>query len=360
MSGKLYKRLAVLLDAFPNGYPATESGIEIRLLEKVFTPEQAKVALHMKGFGLVASAIATKAAMEKQETKAILRSMARDGLIRMSREREGLGYALIPFVVGFYEEQLHRIDRELAELVEEYLTETQGGAIAVATPGIHRVVPVEEAIPNEIEVFPFEKASQILDGAKSWAVRDCICTVQRSLIEKACDRPVETCIVFSGHENAFANSKVDRALTKDEAIEILRVSEDAGLVHSTGNYRDGRNYICNCCSCCCGVLRTLTEFGVPTAMAHSDFRCAVDPDLCIGCEACLEECKFEALSMNEFVVEIENSKCLGCGLCISSCPEEALALERRPEEDLLPLPANQLDWMQQRADNRNISVDIIF
>jgi len=95
-------------------------------------------------------------------------------------------------------------------------------------------------------------------------------------------------------------------------------------------------------------------------MAHSDFRCAVDPDLCIGCEACLEECKFEALSMNEFVVEIENSKCLGCGLCISSCPEEALALERRPEEDLLPLPANQLDWMQQRADNRNISVDIIF
>ena len=41
MHEEVYHKLAKVLDTLPNGFPATESGIEIRLLKKIFTPEQA-------------------------------------------------------------------------------------------------------------------------------------------------------------------------------------------------------------------------------------------------------------------------------------------------------------------------------
>jgi len=42
MNDELYHRLAKVLDTLPNGFPATESGIEIKLLKKIFRPEDAE------------------------------------------------------------------------------------------------------------------------------------------------------------------------------------------------------------------------------------------------------------------------------------------------------------------------------
>ena len=41
MSDEVYRKLAKVLDTFPNGFPATESRIEIKLLKKIFRPEEA-------------------------------------------------------------------------------------------------------------------------------------------------------------------------------------------------------------------------------------------------------------------------------------------------------------------------------
>jgi electron transport complex protein RnfB len=210
---------------------------------------------------------------------------------------------------------LPRMDKELASLVEQYFQEIRGGTIARSAPAVNRVIPVEEAIPFDLEIFPYERASAMLEEAKAWAVRDCICRVQRGLIGKACDHPVENCLVFAPVAGVFDNSKVDRAITKEEALGILREAEESGLVHSTGNYRDGHHYICNCCTCCCGVLRGVAEFGVPTAIAHSDFSAVVDADLCIGCEDCVGRCQFGALAVPEDVCEVDYARCVGCGVC---------------------------------------------
>ena len=40
MSEEIYARLREFMDALPGGYPATPSGVEIKLLKKLFTPEQ--------------------------------------------------------------------------------------------------------------------------------------------------------------------------------------------------------------------------------------------------------------------------------------------------------------------------------
>ena len=355
MSEELYRKLAQRLDAIPNGFPATESGVELQLLARIFTPEEAALASVMRLTREPAADIATRAGVDPDEAYGRLKGMARKGLIRASKRDGELTFGLLPFVVGIYEAQVSRMDTEMAALFEQHFQETRGGIVSDA-PSVHRVIPVEEAIPFEIEIFPYERASELLEGAGSWGVRNCICRVQQHLVGKGCDRPVESCLVFAPVEGAFDHSQVDRAITKEEALRILRETEEAGLVHSTGNYRDGHNYICNCCTCCCGVMRGLAEFGIPTAIARSDFHSVVDDELCIGCGDCVERCQFGALSVPEYLCVVDYAKCVGCGLCASACATEALHLERRPEGEVAPPPANIKEWMVQRAHERSISM----
>ncbi len=356
MTEDIYRKLAERLDAIPNGFPATESGVELQLLAKIFTPEEAALASVMRLSREPAADIAARAGVDADTAYRALKQMVRKGQIRIKKDKGQLAFGLRPFVVGFYEEQLPRLDVELATLFEQYLQETGGAGIVRDAPAIHRVIPVGEAIPVHLEIFPYEHATELLENAKSWAVRDCICRVQQKLVGKGCDRPIENCLIFAPVEGVFDHSEVDRAITKEEALRILYETEEAGLVHSTGNYRDGHNYICNCCTCCCGVLRSIAEFGVPTAAVRSDFHTVVDAEMCIGCGDCLERCQFGALSLPDDVCVVDYSRCAGCGLCATVCPTEALYLERRPEGEVPVPPADITEWMVQRAQERGISI----
>ena len=359
MPHEIYRKLAQRLDTIPNGFPATESGVELRLLEKIFTPDEAALGVVMRLTPEPAADIAARAGVEPKIAGRMLKDMVRKGQIRAKIQDGHLLFRLLPFVVGSYEEQLPRMDAELATLFEAYLQETQGADYVSGSPAVHRVVPVGETISVDIEAFPYERAVELVEGAKSWGVRDCICRVQQKLIGKGCDRPIENCLVFARVEGAFDHSEVDRAITKEEALRILHETEEAGLVHSTGNYRDGHNYICNCCTCCCGILRSVAEFGVPTSAVRSDFHAVVEDETCIGCGDCLELCQFGALSMSDDICVVDYSRCVGCGLCATVCPTEALYLERRPEGEVPLPPADIKEWMVQRAEGRGISISAV-
>jgi hypothetical protein len=189
-----------------------------------------------------AETIAARAGVDPKVAYRTLKAMARKGQIRAGRKDGQLAFGLMPFVVGFYEEQLSRLDEELALLVEEYFHEglrVLGGH----APSIHRVIPVEESIPAGIEIYPYEQATYLLENAQAWGVRDCICRLQQKLIGKGCDRPLESCLTFAPVPGVFDHSDTTRAISKDEALRILREAEDAGLVHSPGNFRDDHFYI---------------------------------------------------------------------------------------------------------------------
>jgi electron transport complex protein RnfB len=353
METEIYRRLAERLDAIPNGFPKTSSGVELRLLVKIFTPQEACLGAVMRLHREPASEIAARAGVDPLQAYKTLKGMARKGLVRIKKGQGELCFGLMPFVVGFYEEQLPRLDQEMAELVEQYLAEmhTLG---ASQGPSVHRVIPVGEAVPFQLEVYAHEQASALLEGAQSWGVRDCICRVQQKLVGKGCERPVEACLVFAPVENAFRDDQTIRPLSKESAFEILQQAETAGLVHTTGNYRDGHYYICNCCPCCCGVLRGLTEFDIPNALASSGFYSSVDDQICSGCGDCLERCHFGALSLSGDICQVEVARCVGCGLCASACSTGALQLVRR--SDYAPPPADLKEWMLQRAAARGISI----
>ncbi len=354
MNTDVYEQLARRLDETPNGFPPTASGVELRLLAKIFTPAEARLAGVMSLHAEPSADIALRAGVDAKEAHQTLKDMASNGLISVRKRERQLVFALEPFVVGFYEAQLPRIDEEMAVLFEQYYLESQGG-VAPVTPAMHRIIPVQEAIPHEIVIFPYEQASQMLEDAKAWGVRNCICRVQQRLIGKGCDRPVEACLTFAPVEGAFDHSRTDRAITKEEALRILRQTEDAGLVHSTGNYVNGIDYICNCCTCCCGVMRAVAEFGFPGAVARSDFYAVIDEVLCIGCGDCLERCQFGALSLVDGMATIDYAHCMGCGLCAIACSDEALHLERRTAGEVNTPPENIREWRYQRLENRNRS-----
>jgi NAD-dependent dihydropyrimidine dehydrogenase PreA subunit len=348
MSAESYRKLAKNLDAMPNRYPATESGVEIRILEKLFTPEEALVAAELSEVKKPATEIAALAGIPEKEARKLLKGMVRKQLILFSKGETTLVYGLMPFVVGFYEYSLPVMDEVLAHLFEEYFQEVEG-RITGKGPSVHRVVPVQESIDFEMEVYPYEKASDLIESAKAWGVRDCICRVQKNLIGDPCDHPVENCLVFAPVEGAFEKSEVDRAISKEEALQILHQAEEAGLVHTTGNYVDHNSYICNCCTCSCGILRSVAEFNNSTAVAIADFLVVVDDELCVACGDCLDRCQFDALNVDGVVCEVDPDNCVGCGLCVPACPEDAMVLVRRASGEV-PLPPESLkSWGEARG-----------
>ncbi len=57
---------------------------------------------------------------------------------------------------------------------------------------------------------------------------------------------------------------------------------------------------------------------------HSSEKPAVDRDLCIACEACIEACAHDAIHMEDGAANISTDKCTGCGRCIAVCPSRAI------------------------------------
>jgi electron transport complex protein RnfB len=350
-----YQQLANRLDELPNGFPPTEDGVELRLLAKLFSPEEAALASELRLTLETSKEIAGRIGGEEAELRGMLKDMAKRGLIKAGRTKGGLGFAIMPFVVGFYENQLASIDREFAQLFEMYYQKVFKQVFTLR-PAVHRVIPIGAAIQMDMQVHPYESAADIISQAKAWGVLDCICRKQKALIGEPCEHPLDTCMVMSEIPNAFNGNPLIQSQTKDEAMETLRRAAEAGLVHTVSNRQEGISYICNCCTCSCGVLRGLAEMGVANVVARSAFVCQVDEALCVGCELCLDACQFGALSLGE-VIQIQKERCVGCGLCALSCPEGALVLVSRPNEDITSPPLSEKEWMRERAASRGIPAE---
>ena len=356
MEKSVYKKLAERLDALPNGFPPTEDGVELRMLEKLFTPEEAELASQLRLTKEVPEQVAKRLGRETPEVRSLLKGMARRGLIAAGRTEGGLGYGLLPFVVGIYENQAGYIDKEFALLFETYYKQSFA-RVMTTQPQYHRVIPVNESIKVDMEVRPFESAADLVNGAQAWGVLDCICRKQKALIGEGCDHPLDVCMTLANVPDAFNGNPVIRALTHQEALNTLQRAAEAGLVHSVSNNQQGIHYICNCCTCSCGILRGMAELGIANVIARSSYVNQVDDLLCNGCETCLDDCQFGALSMgDDGIVQVNAVRCVGCGVCVPQCPNDALGMVLRPEEELVVPPATIKEWGAKRAAERGINL----
>ena len=357
MPTDVYENLVKFLDDLPAGFPRSESGVELRILRHLFTPEEASLAVHLALIAEPAPVIAVRAGLPLAEVERILGEMERKRLVYAFQEPgKRPRYMAEQFVIGFWEGQVNRLDRELVEMFEEYLPTYARSGIWEKTPQL-RTIPVRESIPvNENlavknPILPYEQIDEILAGHQTFAVANCVCRQEMRLIDHGCEKPLETCLAFDSSAAYFVQDGRGRYITREEALALVRQAEVAGLVLQPGNTRNPGN-LCMCCGCCCGVLRSLKMNPHPASMVSSPFYAVVDQDACAGCGTCLERCPMDAISLPDGAAEIDLERCIGCGLCTTTCPSDALSLSRKPESQQRAVPKDVVQMTIRLAQSR--------
>jgi len=346
---EVYQRLRKFLDALPGGFPESESGVELRILRKLFSPEEAEMELHMRPAPEPPEAIAVRAGMDEGEAATLLESMAKQGLIYRIRFDENVLYMAIQFVVGIYEFHLNTMDRELAEMFEEYLPNLEKIVNATETKQ-HRVVPVGASIEETTAVATYESVSDLVENQELIAVAPCICRKEQGLLDNPCKRPHEVCFTFGMAAEYYIENGLGREVSVDEAKEILVAAEEAALVLAPTNAREILN-LCCCCKCCCGVLRVLGKMERPADIVQSSFQARIDPDACNSCGECYVRCQIDAIVEGERTLEVDEARCIGCGLCVTTCPEDAIEMVRLP--DVPEPPANIVEMNMRIAQEQS-------
>jgi electron transport complex protein RnfB len=349
LTSDVYERLATALDNLPNGFPRTPSGVELHILKKIFSPEEARVAGQLRGLTESIDTIAKKLGLSVQGAKAELTKMAKRGLVWYEDVKGKPAFRLAPFVVGIYEAQLETMDHELAHLVEEYFT--NGGAIGIMKPqpALHRVIPAQKAVKSEL-ILPYDDVKKILLNSKSFDLRDCVCRVQRKQLGYKCEFPLRSCLIFSDYERRPHTY----AISKEEALTFLDKAEEIGLVHTVSNIMKGVGYVCNCCGCCCGILRGINDWGIENSVARANYAATIDPDTCVNCGTCRNRCQVHAIREQDGISVVDKKKCIGCGLCVTGCPNNAVRLERKPRREIISPPQDFAAWEHERLHNRGL------
>jgi Pyruvate/2-oxoacid:ferredoxin oxidoreductase delta subunit len=280
----------------------------------------------------------------------VLEKMVERGEIGGVGPHEKRKYHMIPFVVGIFEFQVQRMDKELAELSEEYYAQGFLEGIGNSKPAFLHTIPIEQAIDAQLEIHPYESVRQLMDKAKVFCTHDCYCQEMSEALGNRCDKPKGNCIAMSMDEHAFDINYRGRIVDREEAERIMKEAEDAGLVHGTMNMTDNTYHFCNCCACCCGLLRGISQFNAPGLLAKSNYWASIDPDNCAACGTCADErCPMGAISEKDDYYEVDRNRCIGCGVCLPTCPSESISLVRKPVDQCIQPPPNMVSWMMERS-----------
>ena len=326
-----YEKLREFLDQFPIGFRKTKSGVEIKILKRLFTEDEAELTTFLTIRPERARTIARRTGKRLAEIEEKLELMAKKGLIfRTHRENQTL-YNAAPFMIGLYEYSVKKIDKELAQLFKEYYHTAGLEEIGASNIPGFKVIPLEETIQSDTTLYPYQMLKESIKHARKIAVTDCVCRKESQLLGEGCNHPLETCLSFGVAAEYYIENGLGREITSEEAIQIIKETDEAGLVHAGANSKHLSN-ICNCCPCCCVSMKGMTQYGLnKEKFMNAIFESIIDRDLCIACGSCVERCPVNAISLNE-VAEVDRNLCLGCGLCSNVCPEEAIHL--KPRKDL--------------------------
>ena len=353
MSDDIYKKLAKHLDELPAGFRSTKSGVELHILQRLFTPEQAALALHLTLIAEEAPVIARRAGLPLEQASQMLAEMAEAGLLYDVKPKNGAArYMATQFVVGIWEYQVKRLYPELIEDVDAYFKEAFDVETWKSNPQL-RTIPVGASLPAQAEVMAYEQAEELLRSHKRFSVAECICRKERHIAGEGCDKPLETCLSMGTAADYYLRHGMGRSITLEEALHVLEAADQAGLVLQPSNSQKAA-FICACCGDCCGVLRNIKRHPNPGEYVSSAYYVESDQELCAACGDCLERCQMEAISLDDGYAVIDRRRCIGCGLCVTTCPTEAMHLVRKEKDELPYVPRDLTESYLRLARQRGV------
>jgi ferredoxin len=350
-----YSELQKHLHKMPVGFPPTKSGVEIKLLKSIFTPEQAIISTHLHYKHRTLDEIYETTGEQvgsKEELKRILdETVSNGGIFRRIRNGK-VEYALLPFLLwGMYEHQLKRMNRQFLEDCGEYLMGDFGLEMATSTLPKMRVIPVEKSVEIEHKVATYDELRHLIDQAGNRiAIQECFCRKVKDMNNNPCDSTDrrEVCMSMGDLADLYVEEGWARRIDQMEALDIVRKNEEEGLVLMPGNDQEP-NFMCACCSDCCGMLGLMKNFPKPAEVVGSNYFAEVQAERCKSCGTCKSRCPIDAVIGNGSRLQIDLKRCIGCGLCIPTCPENAMLLLPKEKEVLPPRThEDHLDYIYAR------------
>lgn len=354
MTADIYRRLQQQLDQYSMGFPATASGIEIRILQYLFTEQEAMIFTRLTPMLETARVVSTRIQQPEAAVAEQLELMADKGLLFCLKKGEHARYGAIPFVHGLFEFQVKNLTPEFAAMARQYFDEAFDHAMQKGAEYFLRTIPVHKSIDVTHHVANHEDALAILRDKAAIVVTDCICRKTAGLVDHDCGKPLEACFMFGSMGRYYLDRGMGRKISLAEAEKILADCREAGLVTQPATARNPGG-MCNCCGDCCGVLRALNKHPKPADLVFSNHFARVDADACTGCEACLDRCQMGALALSaEDSALVDLDRCIGCGLCVSVCPVEAVTLVPKSGPDHRIPPESMADQMMHLARKRGV------
>lgn len=353
-SREAYTRLIDRINLFPQGAPPSE--LLYKILQMLFSEREAGLVASLPIKPFTAAVAAREWGKSIDESRKILDALAERAILLDSEENGEMLYSLPPPMAGFFEFSMMRVRNDidqklLSELFYQYLNveedfikqlftrgETQLGRTFVQEPSLTAAV--------SLHVLDHERASEIIHTASHRAVGTCYCRHKMAHLDRACNASMEICMTFNGAADSLIRHGIARPIDVQEGIDLLQQAYDQNLVQFGENVREGVNFICNCCGCCCEAMLAAKRFGALHPVHTTNFLPKIDEERCNGCGKCVDVCAVEAMSLvsandphkkrKRKAVLIED-RCLGCGVCVRNCPEEGISLQQRAERVLTPL-----------------------
>ena len=338
-----YRSLQQHLDKQAVGFPSVKSGADIRLLQRLFTPEEARLALHLSCKPLPIDRVVKSAAADwaAERVGSLLESMLRKGAIGW-KQKDGVDHwYVMPMVVGIYECQDGAPSPEFLKDADTYMRSLSfGKSFLSVKPSQMRTIPINRSVPVEHHVATYDQARELLRGARGpFVVLPCICRRSAAMKGRPCAKVTreETCLAFGDMAAMVLRRNHGRQIAREEVLAILEANQEDGLVLQPANARKPE-FICSCCGCCCGMLSIQKRLPHPSDFWSSSYFAVVTAEACTQCGTCVSRCQVNAVALSGPSGEavVNPGRCIGCGLCVPTCPSEAVRLVRKEEAKAPP------------------------
>ncbi len=343
----IYRLLQEHLDKLPIGFPKTDSGVEIKILQHLFNNSEAKVALCLSLGNASVLTIQKRLkgkfndAVERNKLSTILDTMYLSGSINRSKN-EPFKYSNAMLAIGMFENQLGHLNKEFMQWMHEYFDEGFNDEFFRSSLPQLRTSPHMKAIVPEYNIATYDNMRKIVkDTNQSIAVANCVCKEGEALLGNPCKQTknIEVCISFGA--SSYLDRGQARTISKEECLDIMDRAEREGLVLQPGNSLQPF-CICLCCGCCCGVLTSAKKYEKPSELIGHNFYANVINEACNGCSVCVKRCQIDAISIEDKKAVIDLDRCIGCGLCVTTCKNEAMYLIEKKKKTVPPRNAVML------------------
>jgi len=371
-----YANLSDRLNLFPQGAPPSE--LLFKILAILFSEREAQLVAELPIRPFTAQRASRIWKKNLAETQKALDELASRAILVDIQANGETKYVLPPPMAGFFEFSMMRIREDidqklLAELFYEYMNVEEDFIRELFTRGetqLGRTFINEPALSeqNALHVLDYERATEVIKTASHRGIGVCYCRHKMEHKDLACDVTQDICMTFNNTAAALTRHGHAREVSIEEGLDKLDEAYENNLVQFGENVREGVNFICNCCGCCCEAMIAARRFAILNPVHTTNFLPEVDEKTCNGCGKCVNVCPVEAMTLvsandphktKRKMARLNENLCLGCGVCVRTCDQDSLSLRSRESRVITPLDGTHKVVMMaiERGNLQNLIVD---